>query len=268
MVTMPAGPVSRPWQRFLRFSVRALIFLVIVSAVGLGWLVHNARTQREAVKAIANAGGRVLYDWQWSDGKSIPGGKPWVPEWLVNSIGVDYFGHVTWVGFLPPSRPTDATAGQIGHLYRLQRLNIGTSSLSDAGIAHLERLTNLSYLFLQGNEVTDGGLSRLKRLTKLNSLDLTGTQVTDAGLVHLQGMTKLTRLTLQGTQVTDAGLSYLKRLTDLRELNIIRTPVTDAGLEHLKGLTKLTELYLFGTQVTDAGVRELQRALPTLKIDR
>jgi hypothetical protein len=41
---MPAGPVSRPWRRFLRFSVRALIVLVLVVGAGLGWVVRSART--------------------------------------------------------------------------------------------------------------------------------------------------------------------------------------------------------------------------------
>ena len=94
---MPAGPVSRPWRRFLRFSVRGLIVLVLVIGAGLGWLVRSARIQREAVAAIKKAGGSVNYDWEWSNGKTIPEGKPWAPRgsWIV--IGVDYFGHVTAV---------------------------------------------------------------------------------------------------------------------------------------------------------------------------
>ena len=94
---MPADPVSRPWRRFLRFSVRGLIVLVLVIGGGLGWIVRSARIQREAVAAIVNAGGGVLYDWEWSNGKSIPGGKPRAPRWIVDLIGVDYFGHVTEV---------------------------------------------------------------------------------------------------------------------------------------------------------------------------
>ncbi len=49
---MSSGPVSRPWQRFLRFSVRGLIVLVLVIGAGLGWIVRSAQVQREAVAAI------------------------------------------------------------------------------------------------------------------------------------------------------------------------------------------------------------------------
>ena len=40
-------------------------------------------------------------------------------------------------------------------------------------------------------KVTDAGLAHLKRLTKLETLYLHRTKVTDAGLVHLKGLTKL-----------------------------------------------------------------------------
>jgi hypothetical protein len=56
---MSAGTDARPWQRFLRFSVRGLIVVVLVIGVWLGWLVRSARIQREAVAAIRIAGGNV-----------------------------------------------------------------------------------------------------------------------------------------------------------------------------------------------------------------
>jgi len=35
---MPSEPISRPWRRFLRFSVRGLIVLVLLVGVWLGWI--------------------------------------------------------------------------------------------------------------------------------------------------------------------------------------------------------------------------------------
>jgi hypothetical protein len=67
MATMPAGPVSHPWRRLLRFSVRGLIVLVLVIGAGLGWVVRSARIQREAVAAIKSAGGGVTYHHQIGD---------------------------------------------------------------------------------------------------------------------------------------------------------------------------------------------------------
>ena len=123
-MSSPSDRVSRPWQRFLRFSVRGLILIVIVLGAGLGWIVRQAHIQRDAVAAIKKAGGTVSYDWKWKDGNSIRGGKPWARRWLVDLIGTDYFGHVAAVDFLEASTATDATLAHVGPLTRLQWLTV------------------------------------------------------------------------------------------------------------------------------------------------
>ena len=97
---MLAEPVSPSWKRFLRFRMRGLLVFVLVIGAGLGWIVRDAHVQRDAVAAIQAAGGKVMYDWEWSDGKYIPGGKPWAPRWLVDRIGFyiggDDEGRTAW----------------------------------------------------------------------------------------------------------------------------------------------------------------------------
>jgi internalin A len=285
---MPGQPdsVSSPWRRFLRFSIRGLIVLVLVIGAGLGWIVREADVQRDAVLAITAAGGSICYDWEWSNGESIPRGKPLAPQWLVELIGVDYFGHVTYVevfdvpdatlahvGRLAPqmffsASPTVTDAG-LAHLRgptNLSGLWLISTRVTDAGLVHLKGLTNLSFLSLDGAHVTDAGLAHLGGLTKLSDLRLIGTRVTDTGLVHLKGLTNLSVLSLDGAQVTGAGLAHLGGLTKLSELLLDGTQVTDAGLAHLRGLTKLSFLRLISTRVTDAGIKELKLALPGLTI--
>ena len=185
---MPAGLALHPWRRFLRFSVRGLIVFVLVIGAGLGWIVREAQIQRDAVVAIKNAGGSVGYDWEYgAKGYVVGANHPWAPRWLVDLIGVDYFGHATYVGFPLHRRAaaTDATLAEVGRLTRLQRLDVFSSSVTDAGLAHLKGLTKLSVLLLADTQVTDAGLAHMKGLTKLNYLDLAGTQVTDAGVREL-----------------------------------------------------------------------------------
>ena len=98
---MPDAPVARPWRRFLRFSVRGLIVAVLLIGVWLGWIVRNARIQREAVAAVESAGGIVFYDLELTKGELILGGKPWMPLWLVGFIGLDYLVGVTEVDLNP-----------------------------------------------------------------------------------------------------------------------------------------------------------------------
>ena len=121
--TTPAEPISIPWQEFLRFSVRGLIVLVLLIGTGLGWLVRT-QIQREAVAAIENSHGSVKYSWEWRNGKSIFGGKPWAPGWLVDRLGVDYFGHVTSVGIGSMSTASDAAIAHVGKLSRIEQLHL------------------------------------------------------------------------------------------------------------------------------------------------
>ena len=242
-MTDQAKPVRRPSQS-LRFSVRRLIVLVLVIGAGLGWLVRSAHVQREAVAAVEQAGGSVSYDWELRNGKFIRGGKPWVPRWLVNLIGVDYFGHINGVGLNSSSSATDGVLAQVGRLTQLQRLRLDLSEINDDWLAHL------------------------KGLTKLSALYLSQIQLSDTGLAHLKGLTNLSYLDISYTQVTDTGLAHLKVLTKLSGLSLSDTIVTDAGLVHLKEQKNLSSLDLTGTRITDAGIKELKQALPRLTIYR
>jgi hypothetical protein len=177
--------VPHPWRRYLRFSVRGLIVLVLVIGTGLGWVVHEAHVQRDAVAAIVKAGGSVQYDWGWSNGNGIRAAEPWAPRWIVDRIGADYFGHVTNVSFSSSPTRIDAVLNPVARLTRLEVLFLNCPCVSDAALAHLNGLTNLSVLALSGTQVSGEGLAHLKGLSSLSHLDLSNTVVTDSGLVHI-----------------------------------------------------------------------------------
>jgi len=59
--------------------------------------------------------------------------------------------------------------------------------------------------------VTDAGLAHLKNLKNLTYLNLYGTGITDAGLVHLKGLTNLKKLYLWQTKVTSSGADDLRK---------------------------------------------------------
>jgi hypothetical protein len=198
-------------RRWLRFSLRSLFLLVLVIGVSLAWTIYKAREQGIAVAALKEMGWLVEYD-------NSPR-PPTVLERMRKLLGEDESRSVTMV-------------------------NGRWSEITDAGLAHLEGLTQLQSLYLNETQVTDAGLVHLRGLSQLAAfLSLSDTQVSDAGLVHLGGLTQLIYLILDGTQVTDAGLA------------------------HLRGLTRLKVLTLDATQVTDAGVQRLKRALPNCDIN-
>jgi Leucine-rich repeat (LRR) protein len=243
---------------------------------GLGWLVRSAQIQRDAVAAIVTAGGSVKYDWEWNNGDDIRDGKPWAPRWLVDLIGVDYFGHVTSVqrftsgmhgGAQVGRKADESTVAAVARLTGLQELDL-SGHADDAGMVHLKGLTQLTRLFLHGSQVSDAGLEHLAGLTKISDLGLGATQVTDAGLTNFKGLTKLDIVDLRDTQVSDPGLMHLGALASLSGLDLRRTKVTDAGLTHLKSLMKLRFLVLEDTRVTDAAIESLKRESPKLEVLR
>lgn len=241
---MPDQPSKKSRRHWLQLSVRTLMALVLVLGGWLGWTIYCARVQREAVAAIEQTGGRVEYDWRWSDGRFFADGHPPGPRWLHARVGPEFLGDVTAV-WLDGPQASDAVLPQVGRLQRLGLLAMSRTSVSDTGLASLKGLTRLERLDLSRN-----------------------TTVSDAGLKHLAGLTRLEELNLGGTKISDAGLVHLSGLARLKSLELFHTTVSDAGLRHLAGLTRLKSLSLSGTRVTDDGLKALQAALPGVRIVR
>ena len=209
-MTGESSPKS--WRRCLRLSVRGLVVVVLVIGSLLGWVVHRAHVQRDAVAAVQAAGGNAIYEWEFKDGMFLPVSKhvrPWAPKWLVDLIGVDYFSYVVFVDL--SKRGSDAELTHVGNLSRLECLSLYRTPVTDTGLAQITKLTQLKALALGWTRVTDAGLMHLRGVRRLEELWLQDTQVTDAGLVHLRSLTGLWRLNLHGTQVTDQGVENLRR---------------------------------------------------------
>jgi hypothetical protein len=275
----------RPWWRRLRLSVRFLMVLVLIVGGSLGWFIHRATVQRDAVRAIEAAGGTVSYDFQQSPSFLTPS-KPPGPKWLVDRIGIDFFANVTSVSFRTSQRnavvyappQTDAILADIGRLPRLERLDANSVRVTDAGMVHLAGLTRLRSLGIEGTPgLTDAGLAHLSALYQLESLMIQGTMgIEGPGLAHLAGLkrleflmldtkthngldslsklTGLKKLFLGVTNVSDAASAQLSRLTWLKELALGGEAGSNSGLAHLKALANLETLQLYGPWFTDEGL--------------
>ena len=105
----------------------------------------------------------------------------------------------------------DAGMEQIGNLTSISELHIGKSNLTDKGLAEIGRLHSLRKLVIwETPHISDAGLMHLQSLTQLEYLDLRSTPISDRGLVHLQSIRSLKRLLLQGIQITPNGVASLK----------------------------------------------------------
>ena len=146
---MPEQGSPRAWRPRLRISIRGLIVTVLTIGAGLGRMIHRAQLQRDSVAAIRRAGGTLGYEWEVQGGTFLPASqraKPGAPGWLVDRVGVNYFGYVVFVNLL--RRGSDAELAYVGNLGRVESLGLNGTPVTDAGLAHLTGLTRLRELAL------------------------------------------------------------------------------------------------------------------------
>jgi Leucine-rich repeat (LRR) protein len=191
---------------------------------------------------------------------------------------------------------TDGQLARLKVLTTLRRLNLSEcDKITDAGIAHVAALKQLTWLELGYTQVSDAGLAKLAALKDLELLDLRDTQVTmpaalklaaalpklhvlagfgyvngaseirldagvtDAEIAHLKLLPNLARITLfQCGQVSDAGLAAVAKLSQVTHLNLGATNFGDPAMTHVAQLTNLKYLNLANTSVSDKGLEQLK----------
>ena len=265
---MPDQPNLKTWRRWLRFSVRSLMIVVLISGCALGWIIHRARAQRTAVAAVRKVGGFASYDCEFGPGRASPVALSGWKKMIADSVGIDFVDNVVFVQIMEiGSEPSRRTAlARLGDFEKVEGLNLAGASVTDDVLARLKGMNRLQWIMLSDTGMTDAGLVHLQGLTSLQSIYINGCDITDSGLGNLKTLTGLDCLVLFNTRITDAGLRHLLALPNLRTLALGGGNVTDAGVPTLKRLTGLKQLNLRGTKINTAGLAELQKALPNTRI--
>jgi hypothetical protein len=249
----------------VRFSVQALLFIVLLAGTSIGWVARSARIQRDAVAAIRACGGFVTYDYEdgFIEARRV---RNW-PPWLEALIGIDYLCSVSEVRLT--EKAGDAELVHVERLGNLESLALMRSRIAGAGLRRIAGMRSLRELSLCALNVSDSDLASLKELGRLKWLSLSYMSISDSGLRALEGMTDLDRLRLSFTDVRGPGLKNLRRLKRLQALYLRGTPVDDEWLAGVAGSQELAILDLGQTRVTDAGIRHLKglRNLRRLYLD-
>ncbi len=254
-----------PRRRRLRWSVRALMLLVLVVGLPIGWKARRASLQRRAVAEVRRVGGFVEYDWQAPS--PVTGGawvqkiEPDTPAWARRALGDEYFQEVVRVD-LPGNRPIQppGVADPVGAATARDQL---------ACLDGLDRLESL-YLTMYG-PLGPEGAARLARLRRLKRLDLGDFDPAAAAAVgHLDRLENLgisrpfgpnfwgraTPAEIRATR--PVNLAFLDRLPRLRSLSIA-IPVDAAGLARIARIEGLESLGLEAPGATDADLASLAR---------
>jgi len=152
----------------------------------------------------------------------------------------------------------DDVVERLAKLPRLKKLGLCATQVGDSGVERLSKsLPHLKELDLSqcaGN----AGLRHLESMSELRSLKLSECGLTSAGLAHLKGLTQLQELDLtDNPHLGNDAIGHLERLVNLRTLNLSHCSLTDGGLAHLRGMVRLEELDLSENRISGPGMENL-----------
>ncbi|MEL6107806.1 MAG: hypothetical protein AAFU85_17415 [Planctomycetota bacterium] len=230
----PAQSGRRGRRRFRpRISLRFLLMLTTVVAFFLGRHLHRAQQQERAVATILDAGGSVRYDYQEEPMSPINWVGVWLPKWIQEPLGDDFFHSVVEVDMV--NRRPYGVWGPLG---------TGFAPIDFPPLDFLAGMPHLKKLMLHSSQVTDESVAHIRQLRHLESLSCfgAGTWLSDVGFARLGGLSKLQVLRLPDCDVTDASLELTSRFQDLESLRLHSPHLTDEGVRHLGKLVALNAL--------------------------
>ena len=211
-------PMPRRKRRFqVRYSLRTLLLLFLVSGCWLAFRTHRMRIERRARETIESAGGSVAFDYQIDqDGQYKKDSKSSVPVWAINTFGEELFHRIAAVhlkGWVTPDYLDDG---------RLTLAKVYRRPVADDTLENIATLSHLRCLDLQMTDIENKDLARLSNLRRLRRLRIGGNRIDSIGLSHLQQLPEL--------QYVDVKWTYMHAEYDSTNLPISAS--TLAGLEN------------------------------------
>ena len=165
-----------PKRRWLRYSLRSMLVVVLVLSVWLGWMANQAAKQRKAVATVWSLGGSVVYECEVADDapavfflddiggdlQAVPVGPPSEGR-LHDLIGHDWFHDVVHVFFASSDVTNKRLAMILDGLPNIVSVDLIYCSVTDAGLEHLASLEQLETVGLHGpTNFTVDGIARLR----------------------------------------------------------------------------------------------------------
>ena len=156
--------------------------------------------QIAAIGRVRAAGGTVENHFDYEHLEELPD-----QDWIRRVVGRDFFDivvavenppdgemkslpwltGVTWLA-LNGQHATDTRLTYLAGLFRLRRMEIDDSSISERGLKCLENLTELRGLYIKHTQITEPGFEHLKTIPHLTWLSLDSTGLTDNSTKRLQ----------------------------------------------------------------------------------
>lgn len=200
-----------------RFSLKMALVLLTLVSLWFGYQSMVASQRRAAVKAVREVESSIS--------------KPDAPKYLVNLFGEEYFckietvrglcrkladKHLAAIAKVPELKHVSNNHAWAGSQIATFQVSAGASAtgqgglISDEGIRHLSKASNLESLILWNTIVTDEGMAHLAKLKKLRLLMIASPKITDESIEHLSQIKTLERFWVSG-RLSQAGVARLTR---------------------------------------------------------
>ncbi len=127
------------------------------------------------------------------------------------------------------------SVAQLSTIKALRLFNI--ANMTNASLAEIAKMNNLTELFIRSGNITDGGVVNLESLSNLKSLSLDRcTKLTDRCLDSIEKLKGLERLSLTETSVSKAGVLRVAKMKNLRALSVAKLPCDSECIRQLMKL--------------------------------
>lgn len=233
-------------RRWLTFSIRGLMVLVLIAAIGMGWIA-SMRTQHQREKAIANQIEALDGTVQWNS-RSVSSRMldPFSPEptqyeqWRAWLLGDDVDSRINRVIF-EKACPAELFA-ELHNLEALTELMIVNGSVSDASCEAISNLASLTDISLVDTEISAKQLEKISSLPNVNHIYITHASVTKENVKLLAKFPNLTTLSICSSQIPAEGLACLRVAKNLSSLTLEADYNRSSSTAELSGLASLTQL--------------------------
>lgn len=183
----------RAKRRWFQFSLRALVVLMLLVSLVLGyWGYARRRSQRqwEAVRVLQSESGQF----RSKDDNIVA--SPTTPGWQ-KWLGVDC--------------PQELKAFEMNRDFQLS-------------FAELEEMPQLEAIYLRRTPTSDEDLVAVAKLPRLRFLSVDSELITDVGVSHIATNTGVRRLSINGRRLTARALCEIARLPHLETLHFVGNP--------------------------------------------
>ncbi len=152
----------------------------------------------------------------------------------------------------------------------MHTLDVGSTKISDKGLAELKPMRYLAVLELDSNNITNAGVANLSSMSSLGRLNLRSTKITDDALRSIRANhPNLQELDLSSLCLSGYGLRYLADHPTLKSLKLsCNTNMNDIFLAQVGKMRALENLDLSFSSAGDSAVAALSQhySLRTLNL--